>query len=84
MYKAQKICIVCKGKASGFTFICSRCETLYCEKCAKILSNLENACWVCNEPIDKSKPSKPYKEETSEESKGLATSEGIHKKKKPN
>ena len=25
------------------------------------LTNLENACWVCNAPFDESKPSKPYK-----------------------
>jgi hypothetical protein len=28
------------------------------------MSNLENACWVCNAPIDPSKPVKPFKKET--------------------
>ena len=60
--KERKICIVCKGKAIGFNiFICPKCETVYCEKCVRKLSNLENACWVCNIPFDPSKPSEPYK-----------------------
>jgi hypothetical protein len=66
-YKAQKICLVCKSKVSGFSYICSECDALYCEKCAKILVTLENACWVCNNPIDKSKPSTPYEMEELDE-----------------
>jgi hypothetical protein len=67
-YKEQKICMVCKGKAIGFNiFVCSKCDALYCKKCAKQLSNLENACWACNEPFDSSKPSSPFK--TEEEKK---------------
>ncbi|MFX0140090.1 MAG: hypothetical protein ACFFDN_40990 [Candidatus Hodarchaeota archaeon] len=61
-YKEQKICLVCKGGVGGFnTYICSSCDALYCENCARALSTMENACWACNEPIDKSKPSKPFK-----------------------
>ncbi|NHJ25218.1 MAG: hypothetical protein EAX89_11620 [Candidatus Lokiarchaeota archaeon] len=58
-YKEQKICLVCKGKVSGVSYICPSCDTLYCIKCSEGLSDLENMCWVCNEPIDKSKPVKP-------------------------
>jgi len=54
--KEKKICLVCKGKALRFIFICPDCETIYCEKCALTLSNLENACWVCETPFDESKP----------------------------
>ncbi len=63
--KEKKICLVCKGKVSGFeTFLCPNCETFYCHKCARALIDLENACWACNAPIDKSKPIKlPEKEE---------------------
>jgi len=62
--KEKKICIVCKGSVSGFNnFICTECGTFYCAKCAKALSQLENACWVCNRPIDESKPVKPYEKE---------------------
>ena len=32
-------------------------------KCAKALSNLEDQCWVCNAPIDESKPVKPQLQE---------------------
>ena len=60
-YREQKICLVCKGKAGGFnTYICNECDALYHQDCARALSNMENACWACNEPIDKSKPSKPF------------------------
>ncbi len=61
-YREQKICLICKGKVAGFnTFICPKCEALYHEDCARKLSDLENACWVCNDPIDKNKPVKPFK-----------------------
>lgn len=34
---------------------------------ARALTDLENVCWVCNAPIDISKPTKPYKEEKLKE-----------------
>jgi hypothetical protein len=66
--KEKKICLVCKGKLAGFNlaFICRECDALYCENCARILSDLENACWVCDFPFDETKPSKPYKKEAEE------------------
>lgn len=72
-YREQRICMICKGKVSGFDiFLCPKCETTYHEKCARALSNSENACWVCNTPIDNSKPSKPFRLESSEkESKNI-------------
>ena len=42
-------------------YTCPKCDALYCIKCSDTLSNLENACWVCNTPFDDSKPTKPYK-----------------------
>ena len=56
--KEKKICLVCKGKIQGFNlaFICSECDTLYCESCARTLSNIENACWVCEQAFDSKKP----------------------------
>jgi hypothetical protein len=63
LYKEKKICIVCKGQATGFNiFVCPSCDMLYCRTCAEALSNLENTCWACNNPIDNSKPIKPEKE----------------------
>ena len=41
--------------------MCPNCDTFYCIKCAQTLSNMENLCWFCNEPIDESKPTKPFK-----------------------
>jgi len=57
LYKEQKICLVCKNHVEGFTFtfICPKCDVLYCEKCTRALANLENECWVCNHPIDESR-----------------------------
>jgi len=60
--KETKICLVCRGKVFGFSYIC-KCGANYCENCARALTNLENVCWVCDVPIDYSKPVKPYKEE---------------------
>ncbi len=40
-----------------------QCDSAYCEKCARALTDLENVCWVCDAPFDISKPTKPYKEE---------------------
>jgi len=62
IHKEKKICLVCKGEASGFAYNCD-CGVFYCENCARALTELENVCWVCNAPIDTSKPAKPYKEE---------------------
>ena len=63
-HKEQKICLVCKGKVEGYNvFICRSCDVLYCQNCAQALENLENMCWVCNEPINEAKPVELYKEE---------------------
>ena len=61
--KEKKICLVCKGNISGINYICTECGAFYCMKCSQAISNLENECWACNSPIDKSKPSKPFKKE---------------------
>ena len=62
--KEKKVCLVCKGKLSEFNiYICPKCETFYCTKCAQALVDMENMCWACSGPIDKSKPVKPYEKE---------------------
>ncbi|MHA2123229.1 MAG: hypothetical protein ACW990_18685, partial [Promethearchaeota archaeon] len=58
--KEKKICLVCKGELSRKNYICPECKTFYCIKCSDTLSNIENACWVCNTPFNESKPSKPF------------------------
>ena len=57
----RKICVVCKGDVSRVNYMCPKCNTLYCVNCSEALSNLENTCWVCNEPIDETKPVKLQK-----------------------
>jgi len=60
--KETKICLVCRGEVFGFSYIC-KCGANYCESCARAVTDLENVCWACEEPIDYSKPVKPYKKE---------------------
>ena len=72
--KEKKICLVCRGQVLRFSYICE-CGAIYCENCARALTNLENVCWACEVPIDYLKPSKPYKEKETrvqigEKSKG--------------
>ena len=79
--KEKKICLVCKSKISGHTYVCPECETFYCDKCYNALTNLENACWACNTQLDESKPVKPYNKEDEIEPE-VETSEKPHKKPK--
>jgi hypothetical protein len=60
-HREKKICLVCKGSVSRINYICPKCNALYCDKCSGQLVDLENACWVCNEPLDETKPVKPFK-----------------------
>ncbi|MFX1279231.1 MAG: tetratricopeptide repeat protein [Promethearchaeota archaeon] len=60
--KEKKICIVCKSKVIKYFYVCE-CGAIYCENCARSISDLENLCWACNIPIDYSKPVKYVKKE---------------------
>ena len=62
IHKERKICLVCRGEVLRFSYICE-CGAMYCENCARAVSNLENVCWVCEEPIDYSKPVKSFDKE---------------------
>ncbi len=67
VFRDKKVCLVCKGEPSGFNvFICPECDSIYCDKCARALSDLENICWVCESPLDKSKPVQKEEEELEE------------------
>lgn len=61
--KERKICLVCKGGGMRYSYICPECNAIYCVKCANSLSNMENACWVCETPFDESKPVKASQKE---------------------
>lgn len=79
-HKEKKICLVCKGKAIGFNiYVCPQCNALYCQNCARELTELENACWVCDSPFDESKPSKLFQKEEELKQK---ISEGNEKQSK--
>jgi predicted amidophosphoribosyltransferase len=54
--------LVCRGEVLKYSYICE-CGATFCESCARALTDLENACWACNSPMDKSKPVKCYEEE---------------------
>jgi hypothetical protein len=78
--KEKKICLVCKGKVIGISFICRECEAFYCQKCYQALTQLENACWACDNALDETKSVKlPEKEEGE-----LVVEEDVSKKKPRN
>jgi len=58
LYREKGLCLVCKSKVSRLNYVCPKCNALYCVKCSDALTNLENACWVCDTPFDESKPAK--------------------------
>lgn len=65
VFKDLKTCLVCKGEVDGFNvYICPSCNSIYCKGCAESLVDIENECWSCNSPIDKSKPIKSLKLKT--------------------
>ncbi|MBY8987588.1 MAG: tetratricopeptide repeat protein, partial [Candidatus Lokiarchaeota archaeon] len=63
IHKERKICLICRGEVLRFSYICE-CGVIYCDNCARAVTDLENVCWVCDVPIDYSKPVKIIKEET--------------------
>jgi late competence protein required for DNA uptake (superfamily II DNA/RNA helicase) len=58
-HKERKICLVCKNDVARLNYICPKCSALYCTNCSEQLSDLENMCWVCDEPFDETKPIRP-------------------------
>ena len=45
------ICQVHKGPIEGVNYICPKCKTKYCLKCAQVLKQRNEGCWVCDTPI---------------------------------
>ncbi|TFG17335.1 MAG: hypothetical protein EU533_08365 [Promethearchaeota archaeon] len=62
LYKEKRICLVCKGKSSGFVYICSHCDAIYCQKCAHYIVKMDNICWACENSLDPSLRIKEGKE----------------------
>jgi hypothetical protein len=65
--KEKQTCLVCKVELSRLNYICPACKALYCTRCSEAVSNLENACWSCNTPIDPGKPIKTVEPEAEEQ-----------------
>jgi len=51
-FKEQKICVVHKGPISGAIYLCPKCETFYCLKCATHLKKNGERCWSCKAEMD--------------------------------
>ncbi|MFX1301998.1 MAG: FG-GAP repeat domain-containing protein [Promethearchaeota archaeon] len=45
------VCIVHRGEIDGFIYLCPHCNTRYCMKCAIILKEKGDKCWVCDNEI---------------------------------
>jgi hypothetical protein len=52
----KNLCLACKKKLERDVYLCPNCHSKYCTHCTNILKNIENACWVCNTPLDPEKP----------------------------
>jgi hypothetical protein len=84
-YRNETLCMVCKNNLIGFKklFICPDCKAMYCEDCAKELIKLDNMCWGCLNPIDKSQPTKPIEDVEDEIIVDLSQKEGREERKYP-
>ena len=45
--KKEIFCIVHKGPIDGTVYICPRCKSYYCYKCANALKEKGEKCWSC-------------------------------------
>ncbi|MFX1420124.1 MAG: nitrous oxide reductase family maturation protein NosD, partial [Promethearchaeota archaeon] len=48
----KHMCVVHRGDIVGAMYLCPKCETYYCMKCAIALKNKGETCWVCNNKIE--------------------------------
>ena len=76
--KEKQTCLVHKGPIRGYSFICPECGAFYCIKCVDAIIVIENACWSCENPIDRSKPVK--KVDAYEEEVIIEGESSVHKK----
>ena len=49
--KKQVMCIVHRGIIHGNIYLCQKCQTFYCDKCAKVLKLKDELCWTCGSDI---------------------------------
>ncbi|MEX2684250.1 MAG: right-handed parallel beta-helix repeat-containing protein [Candidatus Sigynarchaeota archaeon] len=43
----EEKCVVCEGILKGTSYVCPSCKTKYCIRCAIMLSDRQENCWVC-------------------------------------
>ncbi len=46
------LCQVHKGPIEGINYICPKCKATYCLKCATLLAEKKESCWVCEQSIN--------------------------------
>jgi hypothetical protein len=47
----EAVCVVHKGSIVGTVYICPKCKTYYCLKCANALVEKREKCWTCESDI---------------------------------
>jgi len=52
------LCIVHKGPIVGAIYLCPKCKTYYCQKCALVLKEQGEHCWSCENEIELAAPTK--------------------------
>ena len=47
----EDFCQIHRGPLSGITYVCPKCKTKYCLKCAQTLKIRDEHCWTCDAEI---------------------------------
>lgn len=47
----EEHCVVCNGQIKATSYVCPSCRTKYCMRCAIALSDREEPCWTCKNPL---------------------------------
>ena len=50
--KEKFTCIVHRGTILGNMYVCHECQSIYCDRCAKVLKVKGEKCWSCNADIN--------------------------------
>ncbi len=70
-FKQAKTCIVHKGPITGTIYVCPQCDSLYCLKCATVLKEAGQKCWMCGTDLLKDEDQdNEARTETSPETSG--------------
>ena len=46
------LCLVHRGNISGEVYVCPKCKSFYCKKCASVLMVKGEQCWSCGKEIE--------------------------------